>query len=173
MLLLSVSIAVFDAVVVCRANHFCALSCLSCLGVTGTPDSTGTSSSALSGELLGCGPRWAPAPGILQGNLVVAGELQQRRGVCCLCPAHCPCPAPALICAQPLPALLTASSAMPLAACCPAFVPLPWQMCWVRALSYGDHSVVYLPDAFSVLQLAGVAGELWADHLLGLVDKAS
>lgn len=99
------------------------------------------------------GPRWAPAPGILQGNHVM-GELQQRRGVCCLCPASAH--------AQPLPVpvLLTASSTVPLAMCCSAFCALT-DVLSKSTLNYGNNSVIHLPDAFSVLQLAGMAGELW------------
>lgn len=72
------------------------------------------------------GPRCAPAPGILQGNRVVRGSSGRGEG-CAACarampvPVPSPCLCPCHACAQPLPAPLTASSALPLARCCPAF----------------------------------------------------
>lgn len=108
------------------------------------------------------GPRWAPAPGILQGNRVVTGELWQTRGVNCLCPAPaCACSPHCILshaCGQVLPSL----SRLCLDRCAEK-----------GTLNFGNHCVVHLPDAFPVLQLADMAGELWADHLLSLVDKAA
>lgn len=104
------------------------------------------------------GPRWAPAPGILQGNRVIMGELWQRRGVCSA-------PAPAY--AQPLPALLAASSAVPLARCCPAFGVSAWTDVLRKGTLWESQCG---PFAWC---LSSPAGELWADHPLGLVDKAA
>lgn len=125
----------------------------------------GEGSPAPSAELLGCGPQvgsgsWGPA-GELCGD---RGALVEERGVLPVpSPCLCLCPAPAL------PALLAASSVVPLARCCPAFRV----SALTDVLNSWNHSVVHLPDAFPVLQLAGMAGELGTDHLLGLVDKAA
>lgn len=139
------------------AVYVCALWC-----VAGTPDSSG----AGWGQL--CTLWWAPgmwAP----GGLLLLGSCRgimwwgsSSRGEGCAA------------CAQPLPALLTASSAVPLAMCCPAFCASALiDVLSKSTLNYGNNTVVNLPDAFSVLQLAGMAGELWASHLLGLVGKAA
>lgn len=107
------------------------------------------------------GARCAPAPGILQGNRVVRGSSGRGEG-CAACAQPLPVPSPCL-----LPSLHPQPCPWPGAA--QPLVSVPWQMCWGRALC-GNHSMAHLPDAFPVLQLAG---ELWADHLLPLVDKAA
>lgn len=92
---------------------------------------------------------WAPGGLQLLGScrgIVVMGELWKKRGV----------PDPA--CAQPLPALLTASSAVPLARCCPAFCVTA--LTDVLRKGMGITVWSHLPDAFPVLELAGMAGDL-------------
>lgn len=110
-------------------------------------------SPAPSGELLGCGPHGGlQLLGTCRGIVWWWGSSGGGEG-CAACAQPLPVPSPCL--------LLAASSAVPLARCCPAFcVSALTDALSKGTLNYGNHSVVHLPGAFPVLQLAGMAGEL-------------